>query len=380
MGKAATKDGAVRGDWSAEEFRRLRSRLFRWFRRHARDLPWRKTRDLYAVWISEIMLQQTQVVTVIPYFERFLERFPDVASLAAAEEQEVLRYWEGLGYYRRARQLHAAARQIMGDHGGQFPQSLQQWLALPGIGRYTAGAILSIACDERLPILEANTIRLFSRLLRLETDPRTGAAQRRLWEFAERILPARDCGRFNQALMELGSEICRPRDPGCEQCPLNGLCPTQAAGLQSRIPLAVKRTAYQDSLEAAVVVWAPGRQRRVLLRQCQQEERWAGLWDFPRFLVDTDQEPAVQAQLADGALALTGMHITPLSRLARIKHGVTRYRITLLCYQALARTSRLSSRHGPLRWVACDQLPSVALNATGRRIGETLIARDKPAL
>src|SRR5687768_8168178 len=186
----------------------LTRKLLAWFDRSARDLPWRRTSDLYAIWISEVMLQQTQVATVIAYFERFLHRFPDVGSLAAADEQQVLRLWEGLGYYRRARQLHAAARKIVAEHGGQFPRSYEAVRGLPGIGRYTAGAILSIGLDQRLPILEANTIRVLSRLIALRDDPRTTRSQAPLWQVAEEILPAADCGAFNQALMELGSEIC----------------------------------------------------------------------------------------------------------------------------------------------------------------------------
>src|SRR5205823_5405848 len=177
----------------------------------ARDLPWRRTRDLYAIWISEIMLQQTQVATVIPYFERFFTRFPDVAALAAADEHDVLQLWEGLGYYRRARQLHAAAKQIMAEHRGQFPISYDDVRLLPGIGRYTAGAILSIGLDQRLPILEANSVRVLSRLTAYRGDVNSVAGRQKLWEVAESILPQRDCGTFNQAVMELGSEICTPR-------------------------------------------------------------------------------------------------------------------------------------------------------------------------
>ena len=170
----------------------FRRQLRRWYTAHARDLPWRRNRDPYAVWVSEIMLQQTQVATVIPYFEAFMEAFPTVEALAAAEEASVLRRWEGLGYYRRARQLHRAAQLIVSRHGGHFPESFDEVLALPGIGRYTCGAILSIAFEQRTPILEANTIRLFSRLLRYEGDPRAPAGQNLLWEFAEAILPRRD--------------------------------------------------------------------------------------------------------------------------------------------------------------------------------------------
>ena len=212
--------------WMAQ----FRRRILAWFRRNARDLPWRRTRDPYAIWVSEIMLQQTQVVTVIGYFERFLAAFPSIADLAAADEQQVLRLWEGLGYYRRARQLHAAARVIVAEHQGRFPRDPEQIRALPGIGRYTAGAIASIGWDAREPILEANTIRVFSRLLAYRGDPQKNAGQQRLWEFAAGVLPKKDTGLFNQALMELGSEICTPRGPLCDQCPVRTLVPDVSAG------------------------------------------------------------------------------------------------------------------------------------------------------
>ena len=192
----------------------------KWFDQHQRNLPWRKNKSLYRIWISEIMLQQTQVATVIDYFNRFVKRFPNIKRLAAASEADVLRLWEGLGYYRRARQLHAAAKTIVECHGGQFPTDITDVLALPGIGRYTAAAILSIAQDQRLPILEGNTIRLFARLLAMNSDPRTTENQKRLWEFSESLLPRKQVGDFNQSLMELGSEICTPRNPNCKICPL----------------------------------------------------------------------------------------------------------------------------------------------------------------
>ena len=186
--------------------RGFRRRLKTWYADHARDLPWRRSRDPYAVWVSEIMLQQTQVATVRGYFDRFIRAFPTIDALARADEQDVLRLWEGLGYYRRARQLHAAAKIVADEHGGRFPRNRDAVDRLPGIGRYTAGAILSIAFDQRQPILEANTVRLFCRLLGYEGDPASTAGQRLLWAMAEAVLPRREVGLFNQALMELGSE------------------------------------------------------------------------------------------------------------------------------------------------------------------------------
>ncbi|HOM18841.1 MAG TPA: A/G-specific adenine glycosylase, partial [Thermoguttaceae bacterium] len=207
-------------DWQ-KGFRR---RLLGWFDRNKRDLPWRRTKDPYAVWLSEIMLQQTQAPTVVRYFERFLAAFPTVHALAQADQAAVLRLWEGLGYYRRAVQLHEAARKIVSEFGGQFPQTLDELLQLPGIGRYTAGAILSIAFDQRQPILEANTLRLWARLLAYPEPTGSASAQRLFWQMAEWVLPHRQVGRFNQALMELGSTVCLPRQPRCPECPVSRFC------------------------------------------------------------------------------------------------------------------------------------------------------------
>ena len=349
----------------------LRHRLSTWFQSNSRDLPWRRTRDPYHVWVSEIMLQQTQVVTVIPYFERFIVKFPTIAALASADEDQVLRLWEGLGYYRRARQLHKAARVIVAEHDGVFPRDPGAVKALPGIGRYTAGAILSIAFDAREPILEANTIRLFSRLIAYRDDTTSTEGQRILWGAAEDFLPRKNVGDFNQALMELGSEICTPRDPRCEVCPVAMLCPTRAKGLQNVIPAPKKKTNYEDAWEACVAVWRNG---KVLLRRCEEGERWAGLWDFPRFPAHAQQGAALHRELGEGVRRLTGYDIAMGEFLQTIKHGVTRFRITLKCYQA----EYLSGRRvpGEFAWVRPEQLDAYALSVTGRRVAAAIQDRS----
>jgi A/G-specific adenine glycosylase len=361
---------------SSPSWRRLLARkLLSWFKRHARDLPWRRTRDLYAIWISEIMLQQTQVVTVIPFYERFLGRFPDINSLAAAPEHDVLKLWEGLGYYRRARQLHAAAKTIVTDYRGRFPNSIDAVRSLPGIGRYTAGAILSIGLDQRLPILEANTIRVLSRLIAYRGDPRSAAGQQRLWAAAESILPSRDCGPFNQALMELGSEICTPRMPRCAECPVRAICTAHQRRAVHQIPRPPTKTNYENVSEIAVVI---RRGQRVLLRQCQPGERWAGLWDFPRFPARDKSSTNHQQEIAAQTRDLVGIKIQAAEPLATLKHGVTRFRITLHCYEATAAPSpngrsRLSNRG--VRWVKINDLADYPLSVTGRKISRLLGAQ-----
>ena len=348
---------------------RFRRRVLTWFRKHARDLPWRRTRDPYAVWVSEIMLQQTQVATVIGYFERFLAAFPTVTDLAAADEQHVLRLWEGLGYYRRARQLHAAARVIVAAHQGRVPRDVERIRDLPGIGRYTANAIASIAWDAREPIVEANTIRLFSRLMAYRGDVTASAGQRQLWDFAAALLPHKHAGQFNQAVMELGSEICTPRNPACDRCPVRALCPTFRDGLQARIPAPVRKTAYEDRCEAAVVV---RRGNRVVLRRCAPGERWAGLWDFPRFSVTAHRGDDLHGELERATGTMTRLAVRVARKLATIKHGVTRFRITLVCYEAEHAGGRLPRDDG-LRWVEISDLERYPLCTTGRRISQLLV-------
>lgn len=350
-------------DWR-QSFRR---RLNRWFKNYARDLPWRTTSDPYLVWISEIMLQQTQVCTVVPYYERFAERFPTATQLAEANEDEVLLHWEGLGYYRRARQLHAAAKQIVERHDGEFPTDFESVLALPGVGRYTAGAVLSIALDSRLPIVEANTIRLYSRLLEHRGDVTLVESQRRFWEFAESILPRKSCGQFNQALMELGAEICKPKSPDCQTCPVRMQCPTFANGLQDEIPAPKRKVKFEDRREAALVI---RRDDRILLRRCGDSERWAGLWDFPRFAVPRNKGEVTTTQLQDGANRLMKLKIIPGERILSLKHGVTRYRISLECYAAELDSRTEPSANESIRWLTLKELAEAPLNTTARRLAK----------
>ena len=346
----------------------FRRQLKRWYKNHARDLPWRRTREPYHVWISEIMLQQTQVATVIPYFERFLKAFPTIKKLAAADEEKVLRLWEGLGYYRRARQLHKAAKQIVEKHAGKFPSRLEDVDALPGIGRYTRGAILSIAFEQREPILEANTIRLNARLLALEEDTSSKASQNALWDFAEDILPTKDIGLFNQALMELGGAICTPKSPRCLLCPVASICPTRAAGLQAEIPRPKKKMQYEELAETAVVVF---KNRDVLLRRCKENERWAGLWDFPRFTSAPSRDANHDASEVK---RLSGIDCEMDKEFASIKHGVTKYRITLSCRRAKFISGRLQ-RKEEVAWVHPKKLADYPLSVTGRKIAKLLVSR-----
>jgi A/G-specific adenine glycosylase len=354
--------------WSSAWKTAFRRRLLRWFSANARELPWRENRDPYRVWLSEIMLQQTQVATVRPYFLRFVETFPTIAALAAADEQLVLRLWEGLGYYRRARQLHAAARKIVAEHAGVFPDRPERVRQLPGIGRYTAGAILSIAFDQPEPIVEANTQRLLARLLPYEGDLSTTAAQAALWQAAADLVPRRGAGQFNQAMMELGSLVCVPKVPRCGECPVAELCPALRLGIEQRVPLPKAKPKCEEVREAAVAVWRGG---RVLLLQRQPGERWAGLWDFPRF-----ELPAIAAKndLAAQVERLTGLVIEPGDQVTTLRHGVTRFRITLECHEArYVRRNRRTQT--PAQWASPAAIEELPCHVTGRKFARLLAER-----
>ena len=349
----------------------LRRKLLKWFDENQRDLPWRKKKTPYRIWVSEIMLQQTQVATVVDYFNRFIKQFPNVKKLAAANESDVLKLWEGLGYYRRARQMHAAAKIVVEKHGGRFPTNFDDVLALPGIGRYTAGAILSIALDQTQPILEGNTIRLFARLMTMKSDPRSKENQKALWEFSETILPRKRAGDFNQSLMELGSEVCHPKRPKCLICPIQGLCPTFVQGLQDQIPAPSKKMVYEDINEAVVVVQ---RGAKFLVRQCATGERWEGLWDFPRYSLEKANNNAdLRAEfLADKLKDQTGLSAELQPTNQSIKHAVTRFRIKLDCYQTGPVKGRLKKSPTPMKWMTVDEIAETPLSVTGRKIANTL--------
>ncbi len=257
----------------------LRRALLRWYDARRRALPWRERVTPYRTWVSEIMLQQTTVAAVVPYYLRFLERFPDVRALAAAPEDDVLKAWAGLGYYSRARNLRRAAQAIVAEHGGKFPSDYDSVLALPGIGRYTAGAILSIAFGQRQPLVDGNVMRVFSRLFKVEEDVKKAKAAAAFWELAARLLPRRRCGDWNQALMELGATVCVPEAPSCGLCPLAKTCAANRLGLQDRLPVMPPRRAWVDLRWSCLWIEDAG---RVLLWKRDDKERFLrGHWGLP---------------------------------------------------------------------------------------------------
>ncbi len=355
--------------WKDAKWRsRIRQRLLGWFADNARNLPWRNHPTPYHVWISEIMLQQTQVATVIPYYQRLLAAFPTIADLAAADQQELLGLWEGLGYYRRARSMHKAAQLIVERHGGIFPETYDDVIALPGIGRYTAGAILSISGDARLPVVEGNTQRVFSRLAAVRSAAGESSTTKLLWEIAESMLPRRGAGAFNQAAMELGALVCTPKNPQCDRCPVRSYCGARREGLQEEIPGKISRVRYEDRNEFALVIGdSLTDDAKFLLRPLPEGGRWAGLWDFPRTTNRSfDTVDLARAEIEDqlGIAVVTGV------RLKTIKHAVTKYRISLHVHQArLARKLPLSP---PWRFVSIEEMFRLPMSVTGRKIAKML--------
>ena len=263
--------------------RALHHSLFRWYRRHGRDLPWRRTHDPYAILVSEFMLQQTQVTTVIPYYHDWLRRFPDFGSLARASENEVLSAWEGLGYYARARNLHATAKTVMARHGGKFPQGIKQMQQLSGIGKYTAHAMASFAFNQSVPIVEANTGRVLARLFNLHESIDSDFGWRALWQHAASVLPTSDAATFNSALLDLGALICVVRKPKCDVCPVEAFC---TARNPAALPVRNSRPQTKRLIERHALIVRRG---RILLEQSRH--RWRGMWILPP-LVNRCLKPA----------------------------------------------------------------------------------------
>ncbi len=299
------------------------------------------------------MLQQTQVKTVIPYYERWMRQFPDVKTLAAAPFSRVLKAWEGLGYYMRARNLHAAAKLIVAQHAGKFPARFENVLALPGIGRYTAGAICSIAYDARAPILDGNVIRVLCRCFGIRDNARLPRTQKRLWALAESLLPDKNVGEFNESLMELGALVCQPQNPRCEICPLRRGCVAHKKGVQAALPNLSKRAAAKQILRAAVLVRHHG---ALLLCRDRSVKLLGALWRLP--FVET--RPRETRRLTEQRFAeLFHVPVRLKRPIATVRHSVTTSRITLTAWETAADFRSLSPRRNGFEWKWCN---SSALN------------------
>lgn len=346
----------------ATRLRQLRRRLLNWYDRHHRCLPWRpnpqnqkpETKDQkpptpYHILVSEAMLQQTQVATVVPYFHRFVEAFPTVHALAAADEQAVLRLWQGLGYYRRARHLHAAAQMIVERFGGQVPRTVDELMQLPGVGRYAAGAIASIAYGTRAPILDGNVARVLARWFAIEAPIDATATRHDLWALAEQLVPTQRAGDFNQALMELGALVCTPKSPQCDVCPVASLCDAHQAGRATELPLRSPRRAPKAVTHHVAAIEKRG---RYVFEQRGPDSLWAHLWQLPTCEILGDE------RLADWARARLGLHVEPRGEPFTFTHATTHRAIAFVVQPMRATGGRLRPNVAVWRKLsALDDLP-----------------------
>ncbi len=338
--------------------------LLAWFARKKRDLPWRRTRDPYRIWVAEAMLVQTQVATVIPYYERFLRLYPDIATLAAAPLDAVLKAWEGLGYYARARHLQRAAREIMARHGGRFPTDPQALRALPGVGEYMAGALLSIAFGRDEPALDGNIRRVLARLFHVAGPPEAAATRAELRARAQAILPPGRAGAFNQALMDLGATVCTPHRPRCPACPLVRHCRAAERGAQEEVPARKRRRRVPHYDVTAAVIWRDG---CVLIAQRPAAGLLGGLWEFP----GGKQEPGetlaeclwreIREELA--------IDIEVGEPVISVEHGYSHFSITLHAFHCRLRSGEPQAVGcAAWRWVRLAELDRYAFSAADRKV------------
>ena len=343
-----------------------------WFAAHARDLPWRRTRDPYAIWVSEIMLQQTQVKTVIPFWNRWMRELPTIEAAANAPSAKIHKLWEGLGYYTRVRNLQKAAQVIVKQHDGRFPEQFDDILALPGIGRYTAGAICSIAFNQPTPILDGNVIRVLTRLFGIGENPKEKQTNARLWQLAEELVhrsslvtrhSSLSCSHLNQSLMELGALVCTPRNAQCLVCPVKKLCVAFAENRTEELPNLGRREAATARRFFAFAVEYKG---RFLVRQRPAGVVNAHLWEFPNVEI-----PGKNPDVKEVFTSLLGLAPPEIRPLCTVKHSITRYRLTLEAF-------RVSLRQSPAKnagWKTPAQMRALAFTSAHRRVLRTLTAK-----
>jgi A/G-specific adenine glycosylase len=369
---------------AGRELASFRKRLLAWFRQFQRDLPWRHTKDPYRIWISEIMLQQTRVAAVIPYYEKFLARFPDVRVLAQAPEEEVLKLWSGLGYYSRARNLQKAAQQIMARHGGEFPREESEVLALPGIGRYTAAAILSIAFGGEHAVLDGNVARVLARLGALRGDLRESRRWQSLQKTASGLLDRKSAGNWNQAIMELGATVCTPRAPQCLLCPMKDFCRARKSGDPESFPEKKKSRAPEQIALAAAVLLAPRGETLLLPPPRIKENRrpaaddvatlFSRMWHFPTIAIRKDPLLELENYLANFVPAGNGaLRLEPL---AKVRHAVTYRCVTVLPFRiAIARIPRIRGA----RSIRLEDFSALPVSNLTRKIAHAALSRPAPS-
>jgi A/G-specific adenine glycosylase len=333
-------------------------RIVRWQERHGRhDLPWQATRDAYRIWLSEVMLQQTQVATVIPYFERFVARFPTVGALAGANADEVLALWSGLGYYARARNLHRAAREVVERHGGVFPSAFEALAELPGIGRSTAAAIAAFAGGERRAILDGNVRRVIARHAGIAGDPASSAVLERLWAEAEARLPKEEIGRYTQGMMDLGAGVCVTRRPACAACPVAADCVARIEERVDELPGRRRRAAPKRRRIAMLVVVSRG---EVLLEKRPASGIWGGLWSLPE--ADVSERPEVVLERE------WGLEATSAEPLAPFEHAFTHFTLEVTPWRMQVRKATRLAEGKPAVWLPLTELAGAALPSPVRKL------------
>lgn len=349
---------------------RFSQHLLAWYALHRRDLPWRRaSNDPYRVWISETLLQQTQVATVIPYYERFLARFPTVDALAAAPLDDVLKTWEGAGYYARARNLHRAAQQVVTAFGGRLPDTAAELLTLPGIGRYTAGAIASIAFDRQSPVLDGNVIRVLCRVFNISGDPKASTTLRRLWDLATELVPPENSGSYNQALMDLGATVCTVRQPACPVCPLRRTCAARRLGIQEQLPAKRKKKKLPHHIVAVGVIWKGS---RILITKRFARDLLGGLWEFPGGHREQGEtlEQCVQREVKEEL----GIQVAVKDEFAVVRHAYSHFRVTLHAFHCRhVRGQPTAIGCAAWKWVTVRDLARYAFPKANRTIISQLV-------
>jgi A/G-specific adenine glycosylase len=350
----------------------LRRSLLNWYTESGRKLPWRASRDPYRIWISEIMLQQTQVKTVLPYYDRWLTQFPDIQTLAAADQQQVLKAWQGLGYYARARNLHRAAQEIVQKYNGVFPTELETVLALPGIGRSTAGGILSAAFSQPVAILDGNVKRVLARLIALTIPPAKAISQ--LWQLSETLLDPTQSRDFNQALMDLGATVCTPRNPACLLCPWQNHCQAYHSGIQAELPMSEIRTPIPHKQIGVAVIWND--RNEILIDRRRQDGLLGGLWEFPGGKIEPEE--TVEACIVREIREELGIEITVGDRLVTVDHTYSHFHVTLCVHHC----QYVSGEPQPIecdevRWVTLAEIEQYPFPKANVQIIEALKAAKR---
>lgn len=340
--------------------------LLKWYAARRRSLPWREHPEPYAVWVAEIMAQQTRLESMLPYFKRWMQRFPDVKALAAASGQEVLTLWEGLGYYRRARNLHRAARLVVEEYSGRLPGSAEELRSLPGIGAYTAGAIASVAFGQDEAAVDGNAIRVLARLFDVDMPMGSQAAIRRFWELARQNLPAGQAAEYNQALMDLGAQVCTPRTPNCDACPLKKHCQARARGTQATRPLRPAKSTLSKRCFAAAVIERDG---AVLILRRPSGGLLGGMWEFPNVRLDGSQNPRPALRKA---LRELGVQVRPQTRLADLQHSYSHFRAQLGVFRCRFEGGSLNGEQEH-RWLASQALAHIPMGKLDRQIASLLL-------